>query len=417
MYARRAAEWHAANQLPLEAVHDLQDAGDDAATVRMMADLCPGAIWTWPQGSLPCGFAGQRNAVSSTPTRCSSFQAALVCSLHGEAGRAARFARGLYRMPEAPREPTPPGGPDARALQALIRGYSCERPAVTETVAEAQLAWRSIPNDDRWHRPAGLALGMAHMIDGHDEAAEAVLSEIATQGVIEGIAPNARATGLAFRARFRAEGWGPRPGAPVPLETASEIRRLGALEGQGPQALQDALLARIAIAEQRQDEGRGLLQRAQRLRSLLTWAMPSMAVITRLELAKAHLGMADAGPALAPSSSRCRTSCTSGRGWAGCGTRWRPFAASSAAPPGGTAGASTLTGAELRLVPMLATHLTFAETDQRLAVSDNTIKSQAMSVYRKLDATSRGEAVQHAVRVGLIDPAAVTAIVMASPPD
>ena len=71
----------------------------------------------------------------------------------------------------------------------------------------------------------------------------------------------------------------------------------------------------------------------------------------------------------------------------------------------------SLTAAELRLVPMLATHLTFAEIGGRLSVSENTVKTQVMSVYRKLDATSRGEAVEHAVRAGLIDPAAVSAVV------
>ena len=33
----RAAEWHVANEMPTEAVHYRQNAGDDAATARMMA--------------------------------------------------------------------------------------------------------------------------------------------------------------------------------------------------------------------------------------------------------------------------------------------------------------------------------------------------------------------------------------------
>jgi LuxR family maltose regulon positive regulatory protein len=76
----------------------------------------------------------------------------------------------------------------------------------------------------------------------------------------------------------------------------------------------------------------------------------------------------------------------------------------------GTVGLSTLTTAELRLVPMLATHLTFHEIGDRLFISTNTVKTQAMSIYRKLDATSRTEAVEHAARAGLLDAAAVTAV-------
>ena len=40
--------------------------------------------------------------------------------------------------------------------------------------------------------------------------------------------------------------------------------------------------------------------------------------------------------------------------------------------------------AELRLLPLLATHLSFREIGERLFVSRNTIKTQAISVYRKL---------------------------------
>ena len=65
-----------------------------------------------------------------------------------------------------------------------------------------------------------------------------------------------------------------------------------------------------------------------------------------------------------------------------------------AAAPLGDSGVATLTNAELRLLPLLATHLSFPEIGERLYVSRHTIKSQAMSIYRKLDASSRSEAVQ-----------------------
>jgi LuxR family maltose regulon positive regulatory protein len=70
---------------------------------------------------------------------------------------------------------------------------------------------------------------------------------------------------------------------------------------------------------------------------------------------------------------------------------------------GGTAGASTLTIAELRLLPLLTTHLTFREIGERLFVSQNTVKTQAISIYRKLDATSRGQAIARAVDIGLLE--------------
>jgi LuxR family maltose regulon positive regulatory protein len=68
---------------------------------------------------------------------------------------------------------------------------------------------------------------------------------------------------------------------------------------------------------------------------------------------------------------------------------------------GGLAGVSSLTPAELRLVPLLSTHLSFREIGERLHVSQHTVKTQAMSVYRKLDVSSRGQAVQRAQQLGL----------------
>src|SRR5213083_575646 len=67
----------------------------------------------------------------------------------------------------------------------------------------------------------------------------------------------------------------------------------------------------------------------------------------------------------------------------------------------GAAGASSLTAAELRLLPLLSTHLSFREIGERLFVSRNTIKTQAISVYRKLGVSSRSEAIAEARRLGL----------------
>jgi LuxR family maltose regulon positive regulatory protein len=65
-------------------------------------------------------------------------------------------------------------------------------------------------------------------------------------------------------------------------------------------------------------------------------------------------------------------------------------------------GASSLTTAELRLPPLLATHLTFREIGQRLYLSHNTVKTQAISIYSKLGAGSRGQAVQRMQEIGLL---------------
>ena len=62
-----------------------------------------------------------------------------------------------------------------------------------------------------------------------------------------------------------------------------------------------------------------------------------------------------------------------------------------------------MTGAELRLLPMLSTHLSFPEMAGEMFLSANTVKSQAMSIYRKLGASSRSQAVARSRELGLLE--------------
>ena len=71
----------------------------------------------------------------------------------------------------------------------------------------------------------------------------------------------------------------------------------------------------------------------------------------------------------------------------------------AAIPPAGQA----LTGAELRLLPLLSTHLSFPEIAGELFLSRNTVKSQAYSIYQKLAASSRSQAVARSCELGLLE--------------
>ena len=61
---------------------------------------------------------------------------------------------------------------------------------------------------------------------------------------------------------------------------------------------------------------------------------------------------------------------------------------SDTAPIGITA--TPMTPAEMRVLRYLPTHLTFAAIADELFVSRNTVKTQAISIYRKLGVSSRG---------------------------
>jgi len=66
-------------------------------------------------------------------------------------------------------------------------------------------------------------------------------------------------------------------------------------------------------------------------------------------------------------------------------------------------------------VPWLATHLSFREIGDRLYLSMNTVKTEALATYRKLGVSSRSEAVEAAVAAGLLDPASLPGILHATP--
>jgi DNA-binding CsgD family transcriptional regulator len=64
----------------------------------------------------------------------------------------------------------------------------------------------------------------------------------------------------------------------------------------------------------------------------------------------------------------------------------------------------SLTNAELRLLPLLATHMTLPQIGAHLYISRNTVKTQSVSIYRKLDASNRNEAIKRAIELGLLRP-------------
>ena len=163
-----------------------------------------------------------------------------------------------------------------------------------------------------------------------------------------------------------------------------------------------AAAARLAVHRGNRKEADRQITRAMRARPACTFALPWMAVQVRLQLAKVFAAVGDEAsarhllleiddilthrPALGRSVdevSKLRRTLRSG---------------AHASAAGGT----PLTHAELRLLPYLQTHLSFREIAERLFLSRNTIATQAGSVYRKLGVSSRSDAVQRAMTIGLL---------------
>jgi LuxR family maltose regulon positive regulatory protein len=66
--------------------------------------------------------------------------------------------------------------------------------------------------------------------------------------------------------------------------------------------------------------------------------------------------------------------------------------------------AEPLTTAEHKVLDLLPTHYTEPQIAEQLFVSRNTVKTHVKSLYRKLGASSRADAVQRARDIGLLPP-------------
>jgi LuxR family maltose regulon positive regulatory protein len=143
------------------------------------------------------------------------------------------------------------------------------------------------------------------------------------------------------------------------------------------------------------------LARAVHLRPRLTAAMPHRAVQTLLELARVHLGLSDV-PGARLLLREVRDILRQRPRLGLLPTQADQLQSQLDTLRETPAGAPRLTTAELRLLPLLSTHLTFPEMSERLYVSPHTVKSQALSLYRKLGVSSRSQAIHRLQQTGLL---------------
>jgi LuxR family maltose regulon positive regulatory protein len=246
--------------------------------------------------------------------------------------------------------------------------------------------------------PAAAALqGIACLLCGDLDGADAFLVDGASQADEAG-AQETLAQALAERslvAMVRGD-WGRAEALAGQAEAA--MRRAG-LED----ALACAVQARVALHRGDVVSARQQLNSAQRARPSLTYAQPYFAVQARIELTRVHLALADLAGArtlmgevdellsrrpglgtLVDEAKALRDQLSRRRGHI-------------------VPGASSLTAAELRVLPLLSTHLQHSEIAAELFLSPLTIKTHTKSIYRKLGASSRGQAVARARELGLLE--------------
>jgi LuxR family maltose regulon positive regulatory protein len=170
--------------------------------------------------------------------------------------------------------------------------------------------------------------------------------------------------------------------------------------------LLEAVGARVAACGGDLTEATAALERAEELLPHATPAVPWLSAYALLELARVRIVLADADGARA--LLRRVSDIFRVRPRLGVLVQRRAELerrTHALSEPEGR-WASSLTPAEQRLLPLLATHLSFREIGERLFVSRNTVKTQAIAVYRKFGVTSRSAAIERAAALGLIEEAA-----------
>jgi LuxR family transcriptional regulator, maltose regulon positive regulatory protein len=400
---RRAAAWCLSNDLPEEALEYAMAADD----VRMAADLVGtlavparrgGRITTllrWLR------WLEERGAINEHPVVM--VLAALIYAWLGRPAEAERWIDAVDRWQDA--NAYLPGDTAVRAWAALDQAFMCRR-GVARMLADADQASRAFTAAGIATGAPALLQGIARILSGDLDGSEVILADAVKLGQ-ETSTRDIAAAALAERSltAMARGGWARADGLAGQAQT---MLRLAGAEESYFAPLVCAVQARVAIHRGDVTAALQQLASAQRARRLLTYAVPHVAVQARIELARVHLDLDDMAEArtlmeeidaILERRPELGTLVDEARE-----LRARLLAQRVPAQRGpATPGVSSLTTAELRVLPMLATHLSYPEIAAELSVSANTIKSQAYSIFRKLGASSRSEAVTRSRQLELLD--------------
>jgi LuxR family maltose regulon positive regulatory protein len=318
----------------------------------------------------------------------------LIFALLGQPSEAERWAAAAERASPAG---ILPDGSTMEGTLAYLRAILC-RNGVGQMRRDAQLAWNELSPASPYRATMLYTEGISYLLEDDPDRASPILARAFDIATGAGALPLA-ALILAEQCIVAAgrDNW---PEATALAERAVAIVEAGRLDDYWTSALVYAWATRSALYQGNIPQARFYLARATRLRPLLTYALPVVSVQALLELARSYLTLADPGGAAA--ILRQVHDILQQRPDLGLLPRLAEQLKSRLSKVTAIAvGASSLTAAELRLLPLLSTHLSLREIAERLQVSSHTVKTQAYSAYRKLGASSRSEAVTRVHELGL----------------
>lgn len=380
----RAAKWFEANGHPEISIHHAQSAGDTSQVARLIERV--GRI-TFATGRSSTLFDWldwlEENADPSSYPGPFAL-GALAAALSGDVLRGSRL---LDRIPEG-----------SHPLALLVRALRT-RSGVAAMIADAREARAGFGPGSEWTAGCIAVEGLGWLFSGDVDQADSLFAQaIVLSGPLQ--ATTTATTSLTQRALIAmdARRWSDAEGH---VEQAFRLVMDNGLDAHSTSGLTFVAASRLARHQNDIPRAREMLVRASRLRPQLNSSMPAESVQTGLEMAKAHLELSDIAAArLILRETKAILDQFPDLG--ALPAQWEEMNRTLSALKPGKAGPTALTSAELRLLPFLASHLTFPEIGERLYISRHTVKTQAMSIYRKLGASSRSEAIRAAEQVGLL---------------
>ena len=390
----RAAEWYEANAMPEAAIEHAQAAGDNDRVARLVLEL---AQPVWASGRVQTVLRWMewlRDATSAEHYGAIAVHGSLIFALLGQPSAAERWAAAAERVSSAG---TLPDGSTMEATLAYLRAI-LSRDGIDEMRRDAQIAWEGLSPASPYRATMLHTEGISYLVQGDHDRADPILAHAFDVATGANALPLA-ALILAERCIVAAQRdrWAE---VAALAQRAVAIVEAGRFEDYWTSALVYAWAARAALHRGDIPKARYYVGRAARLRPLLSYALPVVSVQALLELARAYIALADPGGSAAVLGQVHEI--LQQRPDLGVLPKLAEELQSRLAKIKAVAvSASSLTAAELRLLPLLSTHLSFREIGERLHLSSNTVKTQAYSVYRKLGVSTRSGAVTRTRELGL----------------
>jgi LuxR family maltose regulon positive regulatory protein len=391
---RRAASWLEASDLPEAAIGHAQQAGDADRVARLVLMVANPA---WRSGRLDTvlrwmEWFAKHDVVQDHPAI--AVHGALIYALIGRAGDAERWATAAERTTFTG---LLPDGNTMDGTLAYLRALLC-RDGLDGMRRHAHQALDGLSATSPYRLAMLHALDAADLLQGRPQEAEVYFNRAVDEATSGGQTPFLPV--LMVERGIVAIELGDRDGAEALATQALAMVRDGQFDDYWTSALVLAWGAGLAARRGDLGQARDCAARASRLRPLLTYALPVVSAQALLELARASVSLGDVGGARA-ALRQIQDIHHHRRDLGSLPGQADQLRSQIQAAKAEMVGVASLTSAELRLLPFLATHLSLAEIGERLLISRNTVKTQAISIYRKLGASSRSETIVRMQEFGL----------------